>query len=85
MPVLGSHLLVAGVTGAGKGSAVWATIAALGPAIRDRRVLVWAIDPKGGAELMPGAPLFDRFVFGGTQPRTAPPGRPRSPTSSTRP
>jgi S-DNA-T family DNA segregation ATPase FtsK/SpoIIIE len=66
LPVLGSHLLVAGVTGAGKGSAVWATIAALGPAIRERRVLVWAIDPKGGAELIGGAPLFDRFVFGGT-------------------
>jgi S-DNA-T family DNA segregation ATPase FtsK/SpoIIIE len=66
LPVLGSHLLVAGVTGAGKGSAVWATLAALGPAIRDRRVLVWAIDPKGGAELMPGRRLFDRFVFGGT-------------------
>lgn len=65
IPVLGSHLLVAGVTGAGKGSAVWATLAALGPAIRDRRVLVWAIDPKGGAELIGGAPLFDRFVFGG--------------------
>jgi S-DNA-T family DNA segregation ATPase FtsK/SpoIIIE len=66
LPVLGSHLLVAGVTGAGKGSVVWATLAALGPAIRDRRVLVWAIDPKGGAELMPGRALFDRFVFGGS-------------------
>lgn len=65
LPVLGSHLLVAGVTGAGKGSALWATLAALGPAIRDRRVLVWAIDPKGGAELMPGRDLFARFVFGG--------------------
>jgi DNA segregation ATPase FtsK/SpoIIIE, S-DNA-T family len=72
LPVLGSHLLVAGVTGAGKGSVIWATIAALGPAIRDRSVLVWAIDPKGGAELMPGAALFDRFVYGGQTANGAP-------------
>jgi S-DNA-T family DNA segregation ATPase FtsK/SpoIIIE len=72
LPILGSHLLVAGVTGAGKGSVIWATIAALAPAIRDRRVLVWAIDPKGGAELMPGAALFDRFVYGGQTANGAP-------------
>jgi S-DNA-T family DNA segregation ATPase FtsK/SpoIIIE len=65
LPVLGSHLLVAGVTGAGKGSVVWALLAGLGPAIRSGLVRVWAIDPKGGAELSGGAPLFDRFVFGG--------------------
>ena len=51
--LLGSHLLVAGATGAGKGSVVWSLIRALGPAIRDRSVQVWAIDPKGGMELTP--------------------------------
>jgi S-DNA-T family DNA segregation ATPase FtsK/SpoIIIE len=65
LPVLGSHLLVAGVTGAGKGSVVWSLLAGLGPAIRSGLVRVWAIDPKGGAELSGGAPLFDRFVYGG--------------------
>jgi len=65
LPVLGSHLLVAGVTGAGKGSVVWSLLAGLGPAIRTGLVRVWAIDPKGGAELSGGAPLFDRFVYGG--------------------
>jgi S-DNA-T family DNA segregation ATPase FtsK/SpoIIIE len=60
-----THLLVAGVTGSGKGSAVWSLIAGLGPSIRDGLVSVWAVDPKGGAELGGGLPLFDRFVCGG--------------------
>lgn len=60
-----THLLVAGVTGSGKGSAVWSLLAGLGPAIRDGLVAVWAVDPKGGAELGGGLPLFDRFVCGG--------------------
>lgn len=60
-----THVLVAGVTGSGKGSAVWSLIAGLGPSIRDGLVSVWAVDPKGGAELGGGLPLFDRFVCGG--------------------
>jgi hypothetical protein len=60
-----THLLVAGVTGAGKGSVVWSLLAGLGPAVRDGLVSVWAVDPKGGAELGGGLPLFDRFVCGG--------------------
>lgn len=67
-----THLLVAGVTGAGKGSVVWSLLAGLGPAIRDGLVSVWAIDPKGGAELSGGAPLFDRFVYGGRTADGAP-------------
>jgi S-DNA-T family DNA segregation ATPase FtsK/SpoIIIE len=61
-----THLLVAGVTGAGKGSAVWGLLSEVGPAIRDGFVSVWAADPKGGAELGGGEPLFDRFVCGGS-------------------
>jgi S-DNA-T family DNA segregation ATPase FtsK/SpoIIIE len=61
-----THLLVAGVTGAGKGSAVWSLLSEVGPAIRDGLVSVWGIDPKGGAELGGGEPLFDRFVCGGS-------------------
>jgi S-DNA-T family DNA segregation ATPase FtsK/SpoIIIE len=62
--LLGSHILVAGVTGAGKGSVVWSLIRRLAPAIRDRTVEIWAIDPKGGMELAPGRSLFARFAAG---------------------
>ena len=61
--LIGTHLLVAGATGSGKGSVVWSLIRAMGRAIRDRSVEVWAIDPKGGMELNPGAGLFTRFAY----------------------
>jgi len=72
LPVLWSHLLVAGETGAGKGSVLWSLLLGLAPAIRDRLVRVWAIDPKGGMELAAGGPLFDRFVYGGPTADGAP-------------
>jgi S-DNA-T family DNA segregation ATPase FtsK/SpoIIIE len=59
----GSHTLVAGATGAGKGSVIWSLIRALGVLIRDGLVRLWVLDPKGGMELAAGAPLFDRFVY----------------------
>ena len=62
--LLGTHVLVVGATGAGKGSVVWSTLHALGPAIRDGLVTVWCLDPKGGMELAPGRGLFARFVYG---------------------
>jgi S-DNA-T family DNA segregation ATPase FtsK/SpoIIIE len=62
--LLGTHLLVVGATGAGKGSVVWSILSALGPSIRDGLVQVWCLDPKGGMELAPGRGLFARFVFG---------------------
>jgi S-DNA-T family DNA segregation ATPase FtsK/SpoIIIE len=65
--LLGTHVLVAGATGAGKGSVVWSLIRALGPAIQERSVHVWAIDPKGGMELTPGAGLFTRFAYADTE------------------
>lgn len=61
--LLGSHLLIAGATGAGKGSVVWSLVRALGPALRDGSVQVWGIDPKGGMELTPAAGLFTRFAY----------------------
>lgn len=61
--LLGTHLLVAGATGAGKGSVVWSLIRAVAPAIHDGSAKVWGIDPKGGMELNPGAALFDRFAY----------------------
>jgi S-DNA-T family DNA segregation ATPase FtsK/SpoIIIE len=61
--MLGSHTLIAGATGAGKGSVLWSLIRGLGPAIRDGLVRIWALDPKGGMELAPGEALFDRFAY----------------------
>ena len=63
--LLGTHVLVAGVTGAGKGSVLWSILRALCPEIRAGRVQVWALDPKGGVELGPGKRLFTRFAAGG--------------------
>ena len=62
--VLGTHVLVVGATGSGKGSVIWSTLHALGPAIQDGSVAVWCLDPKGGMELAPGRALFARFVYG---------------------
>jgi S-DNA-T family DNA segregation ATPase FtsK/SpoIIIE len=59
----GSHTLIAGATGAGKGSVIWSLIRALGPGVRDGLVRLWVLDPKGGMELAAGAPLFDRFAY----------------------
>jgi S-DNA-T family DNA segregation ATPase FtsK/SpoIIIE len=61
--VRGSHTLVAGATGAGKGSVLWSLIRGLGPGVRDGLVKLWVLDPKGGMELAAGAPLFDRFAY----------------------
>src|SRR6202165_4960454 len=58
VPVLGHHLLIAGATGAGKGSVLWSLIAALGPCIKTGQVRLCVIDPKGGMELGAGAALF---------------------------
>ncbi len=59
----GGHTLVAGATGSGKGSVVGSLLRAMGPDIRDGRVQVWALDPKGGMELTPAASLFHRFAY----------------------
>ena len=64
LQVQGTHLLIAGATGAGKGSVLWSLVRGLGREIRDGRVAVWAIDPKGGMELAPGRALFARFCGG---------------------
>ncbi|WP_194836410.1 cell division protein FtsK [Nocardia sp. XZ_19_369] len=61
--LLGNQLLVAGATGSGKGSVVWATIAALGPAIRAGVVQVWVLDPKGGMEFGAARRWFARFAY----------------------
>jgi S-DNA-T family DNA segregation ATPase FtsK/SpoIIIE len=70
LPVRGTHVLIAGATGAGKGSVLWSLLRGLAPAIHDGRVAVWAIDPKGGIELGPGRPMYARFA------KTTPTDRP---------
>jgi S-DNA-T family DNA segregation ATPase FtsK/SpoIIIE len=62
LPLLGSHVLLGGATGSGKSSVLWSLLRALAPAIRDGLVCVWAVDPKGGMELAPGAGLFSRVA-----------------------
>lgn len=61
IPVLGTHVLVAGATGSGKGSVLWSLLRGLAPAIATGSVEVWGFDPKGGMELALGRGLFTRF------------------------
>jgi len=62
VPILGHHVLVAGATGAGKGSVLWSLIAGLAPEVKTGRVRLCVIDPKGGMELGAGAPMFTAFT-----------------------
>ena len=62
LPVLGQHILIAGATGAGKGSVLWSLIAGLAPYLATGRVRLCVIDPKGGMELGAGAPMFSSVL-----------------------
>jgi len=59
--LLGSHVLIAGATGSGKGSVVWSAVRAMLPAITGGWVRVWALDPKR-MELAFGRDLFTRYA-----------------------
>jgi len=59
--LLGSHVLIAGATGSGKGSVIWSAVRAMLPAILDGWVQVWALDPKR-MELSFGRHLFTRYA-----------------------
>ncbi|MGO8961329.1 MAG: FtsK/SpoIIIE domain-containing protein [Streptosporangiaceae bacterium] len=56
----GTHLLIAGATGSGKGSYLWGLVRAMLPAMTAGLVRVWACDPKL-MELAFGRALFDRY------------------------
>ena len=58
--VHGTHVLIAGATGAGKASLLWSIIRALLPAMVAGLVRIWAADPKL-MELAYGRAIFDRF------------------------
>jgi S-DNA-T family DNA segregation ATPase FtsK/SpoIIIE len=57
------HILVAGVSDAGKSSVMWAVLRALAPAIRAGLVQVFGIDPKGGMELGRAPGWFHALVY----------------------
>jgi S-DNA-T family DNA segregation ATPase FtsK/SpoIIIE len=59
--LLGSHVLIAGATGSGKGSVIWSAVRAMLPAILGGWVQVWALDPKR-MELSFGRSLFARYA-----------------------
>jgi DNA segregation ATPase FtsK/SpoIIIE, S-DNA-T family len=56
----GTHLLIAGATGAGKGSVIWGLIRALLPALYQGLVRILAADPKV-MELAYGRAIFDAY------------------------
>jgi len=56
----GTHLLIAGATGAGKGSIIWGLIRALMPALYAGLARILAADPKV-MELAFGRPIFDAY------------------------
>jgi S-DNA-T family DNA segregation ATPase FtsK/SpoIIIE len=56
----GTHLLIAGATGAGKGSYLWGLVRAMLPAMAAGLAQVWACDPKL-MELAFGRALFDAY------------------------
>ncbi|MFG2091879.1 MULTISPECIES: FtsK/SpoIIIE domain-containing protein [unclassified Spirillospora] len=58
--LLGTHVLIAGATGAGKGSVIWSAVRALLPLTLSGLVEVWAVDPKR-MELSFGRVLFERY------------------------
>lgn len=66
VPILGHHHLVAGSTGAGKGSVLQALISAMAPDVKSGRVRLCVIDPKGGMELGAGEPMFSFFSHDAT-------------------
>jgi S-DNA-T family DNA segregation ATPase FtsK/SpoIIIE len=59
--LVATHVLVAGSTGAGKGSVLWSLVRLLAPLIRAGLVALWVVDPKGGMEFRAGQPLFARY------------------------
>ncbi|MGI5490969.1 FtsK/SpoIIIE domain-containing protein [Microtetraspora malaysiensis] len=61
LKVHGTHVLIAGATGAGKGSFLWSTIRGLLPAMRAGLVELWALDPKL-MELSFGRDLFTWYA-----------------------
>lgn len=62
LPLIDTHILIAGITGAGKGSWIWSAILRLVPMARAGVVKFWGLDPKH-MELSLGREFFgDRYA-----------------------
>lgn len=61
LPAIDTHVLVAGESGAGKGSVIWSLLVGLVPGIRAGVVRVWGLDPKR-LELSIGRGFFHRYA-----------------------
>ncbi|MEU8383689.1 FtsK/SpoIIIE domain-containing protein [Streptosporangium sp. NPDC048865] len=61
LKVHGTHVLIAGATGAGKGSWLWGTVRGLLPAMDVGIAQVWGLDPKR-MELAFGEVLLNRYA-----------------------
>ena len=59
----GRHTLVAGCSGAGKGSVMWGICCGLAPAVQADVVRLWGIDLKRGVELEMGSGLFSAHAY----------------------
>jgi DNA segregation ATPase FtsK/SpoIIIE, S-DNA-T family len=63
----GTHLLIAGSTGAGKGSVTWSLVRAMLPALRAGLARILAADPKV-MEFAYGRAIFDRYGSYASEP-----------------
>jgi S-DNA-T family DNA segregation ATPase FtsK/SpoIIIE len=63
LTVRGRHTLVAGCSGAGKGSVLWGICCGLAPAVRADVVRLWGVDLKRGVELAMGSGLFSAHAY----------------------
>jgi S-DNA-T family DNA segregation ATPase FtsK/SpoIIIE len=61
------HTLVAGMTGAGKGSVMWSLLVALAPAVKAGTVRLVGVDLKAGMELTHAPALFSALATTGEQ------------------
>ncbi|WP_129782871.1 FtsK/SpoIIIE domain-containing protein [Promicromonospora panici] len=66
LKVRGTHTLVVGATGAGKGSVLWSVVGGLAPAAHTGLVEFSGLDLKGGIELEMGRALFTRIAYEST-------------------
>lgn len=64
---IGPHTLVAGCSGAGKGSVFWSFAFGLAGAVKQGTVQLHGIDLKGGMEILMGRELFTTAATDGTQ------------------
>lgn len=72
LSVAGTHVLIVGATGSGKGSVQSSILGGLAPGVATHLVEVWLCDPKG-MELAPWAPLAARYARPTINPETGEP------------